>query len=345
MPRSTETGPTTTDLGNGDRSTEASAGEGRKLNITVTQIGASAGAAATSALGASFFGAGGTITGAALGAVISTVAGAVYNRSLESAGDRLKDTKVLVRRVPVGLRSENPEAVPTHLGREVDAGAARQAAANGDPEPAAEQPTEPLVADGDGAAATALMADAAAAAAADRARDTGTTSPPTAALGTTQELPLVTHEPQARPRRRQVAILGGVSLAGFGLAIGAITVAESLLGHPVSGGDGGTTVSKVVDSTASETTERETEPGPATTTSEPEATTPGPEATTTPEDEVTPTSEPTEEPTEAPAETPTGDPAPTDAPAETGGAEEGAAGEEGGELGAADPTPSPEATN
>jgi hypothetical protein len=126
MSRSTETGPTTTDLGNGDRSTEASAGEGRKLNITVTQIGASAGAAATSALGASFFGAGGTITGAALGAVISTVAGAVYNRSLESAGDRERSRRTSgvrstpgrpARRRPTGTLSPLPSRRPSRWSR------------------------------------------------------------------------------------------------------------------------------------------------------------------------------------------------------------------------------------
>jgi hypothetical protein len=56
--------------------------------LTINKVLAGAGAAATSAVLGSFFGAAGTVTGAALGSIVVTLATAVYHHSL----DRTRDT-------------------------------------------------------------------------------------------------------------------------------------------------------------------------------------------------------------------------------------------------------------
>lgn len=71
--------------------------EPKKPELTVTKVLAGAGAAATSAVLGSFFGADGTVYGAAFGSVASTVATTLYQRSL----DRTRETllaRVRVRR-------------------------------------------------------------------------------------------------------------------------------------------------------------------------------------------------------------------------------------------------------
>ncbi|WP_219417745.1 hypothetical protein [Pseudonocardia nigra] len=67
-------------------------------DLTVNKVLAGAGAAATSAVLGSFFGAAGTVAGAALGSMASTVATVIYQRSL----DRTRDTLVARIRVPRG---------------------------------------------------------------------------------------------------------------------------------------------------------------------------------------------------------------------------------------------------
>jgi hypothetical protein len=58
-------------------------------DLTINKVIAGAGAAATSAILGSFFGAAGTVTGAAFGSVASTVATVIYQRSLDQTRDRL----------------------------------------------------------------------------------------------------------------------------------------------------------------------------------------------------------------------------------------------------------------
>jgi hypothetical protein len=62
--------------------------ESNTPGLTINKVLAGAGAAATSAVLGSFFGAAGTVTGAALGSMVVTLATAVYNHSL----DRTRDT-------------------------------------------------------------------------------------------------------------------------------------------------------------------------------------------------------------------------------------------------------------
>jgi hypothetical protein len=58
-------------------------------DLSVNKVIAGAGAAATSAILGSYFGAAGTVTGAALGSVASTIASVVYQRSLDHTRDSL----------------------------------------------------------------------------------------------------------------------------------------------------------------------------------------------------------------------------------------------------------------
>ena len=227
----------------------------RKMNLTTAQVGAAAAASATSAVGASFLGAGGTIAAAAVGSVISTVAGAFYTRSLETAQKRLRETTtVLVKRVP-NDGAQRPGAVPTQLD-EVDEPAVRESDAD-------------------------LLATVATPAAGDAAGGAGSDDPPGVA-------------PAGR-RRRPLLLFAGVAAAGFALAVFGISAAESLLGHPVSGGSGGTSVGRVIG-TDSSAAEDEEAPGPETSvtpTAEPtESGTAGDEQ---PAEEPSPSAEPTEE--------------------------------------------------
>src|SRR4051794_36504817 len=70
--------------------------EAKKPDLTVNKIIAGAGAAATTAVFGSFFGASGTVAGAALGSVVTTLGSTLYQRSL----DRTKETVLARVKVP-----------------------------------------------------------------------------------------------------------------------------------------------------------------------------------------------------------------------------------------------------
>ena len=85
VPRPPGSGPT-----GSPRSAEQPA---RKVDLTVNKVIAGAGAAATSAVLGSFFGALGTVAGAAIGAIASTMATSLYEHSL----NRTQDTVAALR--------------------------------------------------------------------------------------------------------------------------------------------------------------------------------------------------------------------------------------------------------
>ena len=94
----------------------ALAAPGGVLGLTLTQVLGGALAAATAALAASFLGVAGTIAGAAIGSLVATVGSAVYDRSLRSAGARLRIARV----EPVGRNaSRDPVAVQGPLREQV----------------------------------------------------------------------------------------------------------------------------------------------------------------------------------------------------------------------------------
>ncbi len=86
----------------------------RPLGLSLTQIAGGALAAVTAAVAASFLGVAGTLTGAALGSVVSSIGAAVYSTSLSRAA---RASRVLVVR-PGGLAAPDPADVPPPVGRD-----------------------------------------------------------------------------------------------------------------------------------------------------------------------------------------------------------------------------------
>jgi hypothetical protein len=86
----------------------------RRPDINLAQVAASALAAVSAAVVASFLGVGGTVLGAALGSTVATVAGAVYAHTFRQARDRLTETRVLavVTRARTAQGEPGPGDVP-----------------------------------------------------------------------------------------------------------------------------------------------------------------------------------------------------------------------------------------
>jgi hypothetical protein len=106
-----------------------------RLGLNAAQVGGSALAAATSALAASAFGVGGTLTGAAVGSVVSTVGGAIYVHSLQNVSRR---TRTIVTRGRATPESFDPGAVPVMASAPVPSGPAPAASTS---VPGAQAPT------------------------------------------------------------------------------------------------------------------------------------------------------------------------------------------------------------
>jgi hypothetical protein len=290
---------------------------GTTAKVSTVQVGASAAAAVTSAVFASFFGVAGTLIGAAVGSIVSTVAGAFYADYLRRAQKVVRNTTtVVVQRIP-------PERLATSALRRLVEPSTTSLSTSGTraADPAAVPPTSSLrPVETENADETVMVPVepgtellAAVDAAADETRvmpaitdQTIVTTPSSTVLGgagatggavpagsataTTGSAPQAAQAPQARqapqtaeqPRswwRRPVFALPLIGLAGFGIAIGVITATEGVLGHPISGGSGGTTLSRVSD------------PSPKTSTSTPTST-----ATVTETETATPSASATEEP-------------------------------------------------
>jgi len=196
------------------------------LDLRPTQLAGGALAAVTSAVAASKFGVTGTVVGAAFGSVVSSVASAVYQTSLTRAGDRIRTIVV----TPTGARGgtgtadpSDPTAVPGEL-----TGAASPIvndtvlAPNGLP-----WPPEP----GQGTAPS-----------------TDLSTGPSAAPSTRQPTAPVPSRPAAaRPSKRYLK--PALALGGFAFvaSVGAISLSETVLGHPISNSsDTGTSLGSVV---------------------------------------------------------------------------------------------------
>ncbi|MCA2220077.1 hypothetical protein [Nonomuraea aurantiaca] len=83
-------------------------GEQRKFELSMPQIAGSALAAVTAAVAASYLGVGGTVIGAALMSVASTVATAVYTHYLKRTGEKVKQHTVIAWR-DSGSQDSPPE--------------------------------------------------------------------------------------------------------------------------------------------------------------------------------------------------------------------------------------------
>lgn len=230
------------------------AGRRRWLGLSHVQVGAGAFAAVISALAASFIGVAGTLIGAAVGSIVSTVAAEFYSRSVERAGNKLRDTPLLPRpttgpavgsvsaatspalaETQVVLQSDAPD---TQVSRTADAAEALLIRPDAQP-PAGPVPDPQAAASAtDGFPGSPTVRAAPAAPSAGNPPDDGT-------------LP---SEPTQR-RRHGLLTLIAVGLAGFGIAIAGITAAEVFLDRPLSGGGSGTSVGRAVTGDSGSSTE------------------------------------------------------------------------------------------
>jgi hypothetical protein len=256
------------------------------MGLTLPQVAGGALAAVTAALAASRLGVTGTIVGAAFGSVTSTVAGAMYTQSLHRAQTRVTVTRQRLVRSTAQDRSD-PSALPTDLDDEAQVVAESVSV------------TAP-----EGAEPDSLPGGLTAA---DRTSSTSPTTSPTTS-STTDE--------RDRSRRPiKWALVVGAAAVIFVIAMVLISVLETAIGRPVSGGTSGTTISRIGSGGAAQP-----DPTP-TVTDEPSV---QPSATETPSESASPQGSPSEvvpvpsvdeaSPTPGPADTsPAGEPAPTDA--------------------------------
>jgi hypothetical protein len=297
---------------------------GRRVNVSTVQVGASAAAAVTSALAASFFGVAGTLIGAAVGSIVSTIAGALYADYLRKAGQRITKS-VVIQRIPSEVLASTPlrhltspsdlpgEPSMRPIGDEIDDESVSLPLSS---------PTELLAETGDARQTMLMPAYGTAEAEAIFARSSTADRPVTngsakgsvdgSSDGRPGSVAPAADQRTGDPRpwwKRPMVTMSAVGIAGFAIAIGAVSAAELINGGPISGGKGGTSLSKVVTpgKHTSKTTITDvtptatpgvsgvgTTPDPGTTT---EPTTPAsPTASSAPQDPVTtaPASEPTD---------------------------------------------------
>lgn len=200
------------------------------LDLSFTKVIGGALAAVTTALAASFLGVTGTLTGAAFGSVVSSLAAAVYAASFRTAGTRIRATRTIVSRRSPGPDGDgdgepedptDPTTVPPELtGRSTPLpGRTEVIPAGGEP------PGDPDDqnhgsdrGDGDRGAG-------------DRGDPAGGGAPGP-------------HVPPRRVPWKPVAALAGLV---FAIALGFISLTETFLGHPVSDNNAsGTTIERVV---------------------------------------------------------------------------------------------------
>jgi hypothetical protein len=208
-------------------------GEKPRVSVSTVQVGASAAAAVTSALAASFFGVAGTLIGAAVGSIVSTIAGELYKHYLAQAGERIKGTtNVVIQRLPSEVIATtplrhltNPSDLP---GRE-----SLQPIGNERGDESISVPVE----------------------SAGRLRQHPEGMAPLAAQNGSR----VTSAPRPSPWRKPLLAMAGISAAGFLIALGLVLATETAIGHPVSGGDSGTTISRLGSNDSSKSEVKPTE--------------------------------------------------------------------------------------
>jgi len=198
--------------------------------VSTVQVGASAAAAVTSAVAASVFGVAGTLIGAALGSIISTVAGALYAQSLKHAAERLWATReVVIQRIPGEVLATTPLR---HLTGPTDLPGEQSLRAIGD-ESVEESVDVPM------AGKTELLAGT------DTPIGRGDTPVGGGGAPVGGEAP-VGSGPTPRPWFRRPAVtLPAIALTGFAISLGVVTATEGATGNPLSGGSGTTSLGKV----------------------------------------------------------------------------------------------------
>ena len=263
-----------------------------KIPVNVVQVGASAGAAVTSAVAASYFGVGGTLAGAAFGSVVSTVAGAIYTESLTKAHKVVATTTaVVVQRYPGDVpqadsihRMTGPAGVPV-------ADSLNRVGGEDTRHTEVEHVEVPIVDE------TQVMG---------RYDDTRVMPP---ATGATAYQPQ-SHPPYGQPTRQHQAnggpptrrserrtaeaeqswwkrpgfLMAGISMAGFLVALAFILGTETAIGRPISGGESGNTLTRLTNADTGSTDDEDKGAD--------EDSTPTPTPTETPAETATPTETP-----------------------------------------------------
>ncbi|MFR9728548.1 hypothetical protein ACL03H_04905 [Saccharopolyspora sp. MS10] len=252
----------------------------KKINLSGAQVAGGALASVTAAVLGSYLGLAGTVLGAGMTSIVITVGGALYQRSLESTKQRLETTK---GKASVALKRTAKAPAPGVPARRAGPGeeATRKIQALGGLQwPGGEQ----------------VERDP------DATRRVTSVSPDDATrmLRWSEQS---TAEAENPVRRIRWGVVAATSALVFGIGMLVITGLEGVTGRPLSGGDGGTTVGRVL--------------GPGANGGEP---TPAPQPeTATPERSTAP--EPTS--SDAPESSSAGEPAPpeTDETTETGQSE------------------------
>jgi hypothetical protein len=300
------TGQPPTDLYSGDQPAQTAfgltttghpplaAGDDEKksaLDISVPKIAGGALAAMTTAVAASFLGVSGTITGAAFGSIVSSVAAAVYATSLTHAGKKIKTTRSVVLRSSSGggvnaavIDPADPTSVPPSLtGRTVELPGETQALPTG-----------------------------------YRRQPSGT--PPWTPGSLTKE--------PARTRRIRWKPITVMAVFTFLIALAGISISELALGHPLGNDKGsGTSIGTVVHDEAPAPTKSSRSTGSSSSSATTDSTSPTDSASTT-TDTGQPTGTDTGQATAGPSDTTAtpGPSGPTDTAQPTGSAGIGAAG-------------------
>lgn len=231
-------------------------------DLTLSKVLAGAGAAVTAAVLGSFFGTGGTITGAALGSVASTIATAVYQRSL----DRTQQTiaaRLHPPRDPAGEDAGRDATPPDGAGQETGAADAADPAASDDPgatDPAATEPaaTDPAAAELNPAEPNAADPDAGA----SPAQAPVVPAPPPA------DDRVVLRPPAGpAPRRNRWGVWLGVTALVFVIGLLAVTGIEWVKGSTLSTGQPGTSVGRILEPSIGSDTTTEPTSDPASSDS------------------------------------------------------------------------------
>ncbi len=222
----------------------------KKIELSATQVTGGALASVTAAFLGSYLGVAGTVFGAGLTSVVITVGGALYQRSLETTKQKLEVTKDKANVVVARAGIKKTTAIRQH---------ATASAPASRPAPPVDEATRRLQAPGmhwpggeqvdrdpdatrrlDPAEARTRMLNWAVTSGGTAAADGSATSDGSV---TSDDTGAASTAP--RGRRLRWGVVAATSALIFGLGMLLITGFEGLLGKPLSGGDGGTTISEV----------------------------------------------------------------------------------------------------
>ncbi|MEU6131485.1 hypothetical protein ABZ805_20125 [Saccharopolyspora sp. NPDC047091] len=232
--------------------------------MSATQVTGGALASVTAAFLGSYLGVAGTVFGAGLTSVVITVGGALYQRSLETTKEKLEVTKDKANVVVARAGIKKPTRVEQYVAATPVNGTAAPALR---PQAPADEATRKIQLPGmhwpggeqvdrdpdatrrldPAEARTRMLSWGTTAGDATAAAERPTTEHSTAEDAAAEDAAGAGTEVVAPPRGRRLrwGVVAATSALIFGLGMLLITGFEGVVGKPLSGGDGGTTISKV----------------------------------------------------------------------------------------------------